>query len=361
MLSDKNKNDEFDDSKLDEYLDASEIKPEDSNYALPVRIVWVDDVPICSLSGFSASTGKPKSKKSFNVSVMVAAALKNSQILNYKVRLPENKRKILYIDTEQTQGECHIVLSRIIKLAGLENNKNLSIINFFGLRSYNQEMRVALIDRALRRCNEYGLVIIDGIRDLLYDINNVNESVGLINKLMRWSGEYNLHIHCVLHLNKGDDNIRGHIGTEVNNKAETVMLVRKSATVPDISTVESMHVRNREFTPFAFMIDENGLPKLAENYSISSGVSKITKNVATNLTAEQHMDALSVAFGDNSKIVGYNKLIQELMRGYSSIGITRGKTTINKILTQLLSMKIIVKEDGQSYRLQCEEFDNTDQ
>ncbi len=48
-----------------------------------------------------------------------------------------------------------------------------------------------------------GLVIIDGIRDLMYDINSPSESSELINLLMRWSSEYNLHIHTVLHLNKG--------------------------------------------------------------------------------------------------------------------------------------------------------------
>ena len=59
-----------------------------------------------------------------------------------------------------------------------------------------------------------GLLIIDGIRDLMYDINSPSESTDLINLLMRWSSGYNLHIHTVLHLNKGDDNTRGHIGTE---------------------------------------------------------------------------------------------------------------------------------------------------
>lgn len=58
-----------------------------------------------------------------------------------------------------------------------------------------------------------GFVVIDGIRDLMYDINNPSESVELINDLMRWSSMHDLHIHTVLHLNKGDDNTRGHIGT----------------------------------------------------------------------------------------------------------------------------------------------------
>ena len=48
---------------------------------------------------------------------------------------------------------------------------------------------------------DVGLLIIDGIRVLMYDINSPSESTDLINLLMRWSSGYNLHIHTVLHLN----------------------------------------------------------------------------------------------------------------------------------------------------------------
>lgn len=65
---------------------------------------------------------------------------------------------------------------------------------------------------------DVGLLIIDGIRDLMYDINSPSESTDLINLLMRWSSGYDLHIHTVLHLNKGDDNTRGHIGTELTEQ-----------------------------------------------------------------------------------------------------------------------------------------------
>ena len=90
--------------------------------------------------------------------------------------------------------------------------------------------RQAKTDNRLYACQYggIGLVIIDGIRDLMYDINSPSESSELINLLMRWSSEYNLHIHTVLHLNKGDDNTRGHIGTELNNKAETVLQITKA-------------------------------------------------------------------------------------------------------------------------------------
>lgn len=82
------------------------------------------------------------------------------------------------------------------------------------------QQRRQIINHALTNDPEIGFVVIDGIRDLMYDINSSSESVDLINDLMRWSSMHDLHIHTVLHLNKGDDNTRGHIGTELNNKAK---------------------------------------------------------------------------------------------------------------------------------------------
>lgn len=46
---------------------------------------------IGTLGNFSASIGKAKSKKTFNVSAIVAAALKNGTVLRYVAELPEEK------------------------------------------------------------------------------------------------------------------------------------------------------------------------------------------------------------------------------------------------------------------------------
>ena len=72
------------------------------------------------------------------------------------------------------------------------NSENLV---FFGLREYSPNLRLRLIEYALQTQKGFGLVIIDGIRDLMLDINNPSESVHIINKLMQWSSRYALHIH----------------------------------------------------------------------------------------------------------------------------------------------------------------------
>ena len=62
-------------------------------YDVPPEILWVNGSTIGTLGNFSASTGKAKSKKTFNVSAIVAAALKNDEVLQYSAFLPGNKRK----------------------------------------------------------------------------------------------------------------------------------------------------------------------------------------------------------------------------------------------------------------------------
>ena len=65
------------------------------DYEQAPEILKVRGSVIGTLGNFSASIGKAKSKKTFNVSAIVAAALKNGTVLNYTAELPENKRKKL--------------------------------------------------------------------------------------------------------------------------------------------------------------------------------------------------------------------------------------------------------------------------
>lgn len=98
-------------------------------------------------------------------------------------------------------------------------------MQFLALRKHTPEERLAIVECAIYHTDRLGLVIIDGIRDLVYDINSPVEATTVISKLMQWTDERQLHLHTVLHQNKSDDNARGHIGTELNNKAETVIQI----------------------------------------------------------------------------------------------------------------------------------------
>lgn len=339
---------ELDINLLSEMLSACQIKVTDT-YETPPQIIWIDNSTIATLGNFSASTGKAKSKKTFNVSAIVAASLAGKQVLNYRAHLPEGKRRILYVDTEQSRYHCHNVLERILKLADLPTTTDNENLDFIGLREYSPSLRIQIIDYALQQKRGYGLVIIDGIRDLMLDINSTSESVEVINKMMEWSSKYDLHIHCVLHLNKGDNNVRGHIGTEMSNKAETVLVISKNNENPSVSEVHALHIREKEFQPFAFTIDDNGLPILAECSTLLEKPKPRQRSSYTELSMEQHREALSAAFNDKP-IKGFENMLQALMVSYESIGFKRGRNVMVKLLQYLTdNLKLIIKRDKLFY------------
>ena len=70
----------------------------------PPVAIYIGDSPACTFGNFSASIGKPKGKKTFNVSAMTAAAMTNSTILNYRGNMPPNQNGILYFDTEDRKS-----------------------------------------------------------------------------------------------------------------------------------------------------------------------------------------------------------------------------------------------------------------
>lgn len=345
--------DSFSDEELESYLSKGEIKATDK-ITIPPKILFVGDCTIATFGNFSASTGKAKSKKTFNISAMVAAAVTNSTVLNYRACLPEGKRNILYFDTEQSKFHCHSVLERIYKLSGLSLKEDDPRLMFWGLREYTPKLRIAVIDYALRKYDEVGLVIIDGLRDLMYDINNGKEATDVMTVLMAWTSVYELHIHTVLHLNKNDNNPRGHIGTELENKAETVLIISKNTMNNSVSEVKPMHMRDKEFTTFAFHIDDNKLPVLDSSMSVT--VVKSREKSLVSLDNEVHQEILGKLFEENTP-TKYNDLVNVVAQAYEAAGYKRGLNGIKGLIKLLTSKGIIVKEEN-GYAYKSELFEN---
>lgn len=316
-------------------------------FTTPPVILRVDESIIGTLGNFSASTGKAKSKKTFNICAIVAAALTNGTVLNYNASFPDEKRKILYVDTEQSPFHCQRVLKRILQLAGLPTDAQPETLEFLSLRRFIPKTRILIIQEAIYQTDHLGLVIIDGVRDLAYDINNPSEATNLITALMQWTDERQIHIHTVLHLNKGDDNTRGHLGTELNNKAETILQITKDEFDRDISSVMAMCIRDIDFDPFAFRINDESLPELVENYQPRQATTAKGFDYL-EVPEAKHREALENLFS-NGDLVSYTSLIPKLKEAYSGIGYSFG-TNKAKLLKVFLENKRMILKEGKSYR-----------
>lgn len=312
-------------------------------FEAPPVILRVDDSIVGTLGNFSASTGKAKSKKTFNVCAIVAAAMTGGTILNYSASLPSGKRNILYVDTEQSRFHCKRVLGRIMRLAGLPLDRQPECLEFVCLRGYATKERLKKIEEAIYEIDGLGLVVIDGIRDLAYDINSPGESTDLITKLMQWTDERKIHIHTVLHLNKGDDNTRGHLGTELNNKAETVLQITKDDFDKDVSLVCAMHIRDVDFEPFAFRINAEALPEPVEDYQPRQQ-GPVKGFDYLEVSEAKHREALEVLFSEADR-VSYSSLIGRLQNSYAAIGHSFGINKAKQLKVFLENKRMIVKED----------------
>ena len=327
-----------------------------STYEHSPVVLMVDDTVIGTLGNFSASIGKAKSKKTFNVSAIVASALSGSTVLHYRSMFPENKRKILYIDTEQGRYHCQQVLKRILRLADLPEYKNPDNLIMLALRKFSPKLRLAIVEQAIGTIPDLGLVIIDGIRDFLYDINSSSESTDIISKFMQWTDDRQIHIHTVLHQNKNDEHARGHIGTELNNKAETILQVEVDKDDKAISVVEAVHIRDRDFEPFAFRINEDVLPELVESYlskeKKSGRPTKEPFDPQREIPENVHRAAVDAAFA-NGNIGSYDDYLERLKEAYGLHNVKLGYNKAVKVATFLGNRQMVIKE-GKNYILNPE-------
>lgn len=255
---------------------------------------------------FSLVKGKAKSKKSFFINMAIAAAV-GKGLLQNKLRSPlkEDFNQVLYFDTEQSKYHVQKALKRIFTQIGVGIQSKL---NTYGLRKLNPSERLKLVELAIENTPNLGFVVIDGIRDLITSINDESESTNMASKLLKWTEEYNIHIIVVLHENPGSDKARGHIGTELTNKAETVIAIEVDKYDDNISTVSAGFCRNKSFKPFAFEVTDDGLPQIIENYVIEmkskkngfdvlalapSGKFQILKEVFKNGIEFQHSELVT--------------------------------------------------------------------
>ena len=240
-----------------------EIKP-------PPPVIQIDNltakpVTIMTEGNISVIQGKAKARKSFAVAMLTAASL--SDIWIYKKFRRIKRKFVVYFDTEQSSFYVQQAYYRIAQIShGDSINKDFFC---YCLRPYAPHERLELIEWVFNNFKDLGFVVIDGIRDLIKDINSPDEATMITSKLLKWSENSGAHILTVLHENKGDGKARGHIGTELTNKAETILKVTKLESDPKVSKLSCEMVRGLDFDPIYFDIREN-LPAVIPGYNENS-------------------------------------------------------------------------------------------
>ena len=209
-----------------------------------------------------AVSGKAKSGKTFVCSVLMTLCF-SPQVLSLE-RSSAEPLSVMWYDTEQSEESTQDILkNRILPMAGIaEADFPSDHFQIFNVRADSFSDRLKMLELAVPRYKP-DLVILDGIRDLVADINDGVVAQDVVERLMHLASENRCCIVCVLHQNKSveDRNLRGWIGTELKNKSFEVYECAKSAE--RIFTWTQTDTRKYDITDkVQFSVDEGGIPYL---------------------------------------------------------------------------------------------------
>ncbi len=206
--------------------------------------------------------GKAKSGKTFVSSILMALSF-CSKVLSVE-RIEPRRLHVLWYDTEQSEESTQDILrSRIIPMTGIpEDQFPIDQFDVFNVRAEGYANRLPMLEAAVSHYHP-DLVILDGIRDLVADINDGEVAQDCIERLMRLASENRCCIVCILHQNKSveDRNLRGWIGTELKNKAFEVYECSKSSE--RIFTWSQTDTRKYDILDtLKFAVNDDGIPYL---------------------------------------------------------------------------------------------------
>jgi hypothetical protein len=221
-------------------------------------IISFDDVGIIYPNTINIIQGKKGVHKSRLTEVFCALMLcqdLNKKFLGMK-RNAMSSSVVLYVDTERNiNDQFPYAIQKIKTMSGFEKESEPSNLDFISLIDVPRQERFATlkeyIDTFRVKFQAYNLLIVfDVVTDCVEDFNNVRESLKFVDMLNETINNYNVTFLCVIHENpaSGNDKGRGHLGTELNNKASQVMQIGfekdNNNNDTDLIRIKFLHSRN---------------------------------------------------------------------------------------------------------------------
>ena len=218
-----------------------------------------------TFGNISMITGEEKSRKSFLKSLIEACAIggrSNNYTADIEIKGHNlNGKYIISIDAEQDTYDAWLNGIRIPKMVGAMYPK-YKILKW---REKSKDERLALLDWLFMESpykDNLGLVVLDGFVDFVKDFNDLKECDEFASKLMKYSSVTHSHIMGILHLNPGSEKARGHLGTIIGQKCETVLIIKNEG---DYSLVKRKVGRGKTFDPFTIRVDDEWLPYVSND------------------------------------------------------------------------------------------------
>lgn len=308
---------------------ATEVAPEVSSLS-------VDGIGFFALDDVHAIKAKAKQGKTTMLKVCLSAWLRGSQ---FRVKSELEEPRILWLDTEQKQSDVKLIISDVLSMAGVDAAYVDSHLFLYGLRKRDFD---GLKDDLVLLISEVHpqVVVIDGIVEFVASFNDEGEAKQLIHRLLCIAEDWHCAIVNVLHTNKADEdhNMRGHLGTMLQQKAGTVLECRK---LDAVITVSCSDARHEEMPAWSIMFDDSGRIVDADEQrrqQIEAHKAELQqrRQQASAEKQKERLDYALLCIRDHGGSISRKQLTEILMKKF---GLER--TTVSRFLTCQIEVKAL--------------------
>lgn len=313
----------------------------DAVYPEEVNVLLIGNQGCFSKGNLHAIKAKPKQGKTTAIYLMCVAMLKEDGwgVLSAGIEKP----KIIIVDTEQAARDAQEKYITALEMAGLPKKDNFERLEIYPLRVQTMQEKRDAIERLIKK-KQPDIVFIDGIVDLLTDFNDVEASQELIERLMQLSTKEivgkDVAIVCVLHTNKNseDNNMRGHLGTMLQQKAASTFMVAKSNGIFTVTNTESRH---GEVPSWSFCYNEEGgivdaTANVAELQALQKQKKQDERKQKSEAIKQQRADQVVQIVLTNGNSIKRSELKNLLM---SALGL--GRSSVDNLINECVKEQLI--------------------
>jgi len=200
--------------------------------------------------------GQSGSHKSRLAELIASAFIKKpdcqNTLLGYTAT-PDKEILFCYVDTERNlNDQLPYALQSIQLKAGYSKTEKPENYTFTSLLEIERKQRFDSLKEYINdnrdNTHKHIFLILDVITDCIGDFNKVDETMQLIDLMNISINKYDMTFLCIIHENPGTgQKARGHLGTEIMNKASTVMQVgfEKDAQNNDTDVIRVKYLKTR--------------------------------------------------------------------------------------------------------------------
>lgn len=289
-------------------------------------IVRQTDNPIIYPNTINVIQGQAGANKSRFAEYFCSALLRlpncNDELLGL-VRTGSVQYNVVYVDTERNLSEqLPYSLQKIQMRAGFQKHEHPENFKYITLLPIPRRERFAALEEYLTYIRSHTdsplFIVLDVSTDCIEDFNKTDKSMELIDLMNIAINEHNVIFLCLIHENPKSDKARGHFGTELMNKASTVLQVsyEKDSANNDTDLIRVKYLKCRSTArhpPFYFKYCDiiKGLV-LASNSEVNS----VLNNKRYKATCENMIGQIEECLRNGSTISREN-LLEKLTTTFS--------------------------------------------